>query len=187
VIASSDTVLVDMLMEPIRRVLAAVPETRLLVMGLLKESFERAGLSADFHPLCSPEEFSQVLLSIRNGIGLIPLDDSVFSSCKSSIKYYHYSACGIVSIASDVLPYSDAIEHGVTGMLAKNTTEHWEQSILHLMADAGHRRLMLAKAIRSRQKNASPARSVEAWKRVFQNLPKPDERLKRQAESGELP
>jgi glycosyltransferase involved in cell wall biosynthesis len=184
VVASSDTVLADMLVEPIRRVLAAVPETRLLVMGFLGGVFERAGLRADFHPPCSPEEFSQRLLSIQNGIGLIPLDDSLFSSCKSPIKFYHYSACGIISIASDVRPYSDAIENGVTGMLVNNSTDDWERSILHCMADVGRRRLMLAKALRSRQKNASPAISVEAWKKVFQNLPKPDERMRRQVEDG---
>lgn len=50
-------------------------------------------------------------------IGLCPLLDCHFNTCKSSIKWMEYSAAGAASIASNVPPFADDIIHSETGLL----------------------------------------------------------------------
>lgn len=173
VIASSDEVPVDMLLQPLREVLAALPELGLLVIGPVAAAFGEFEARMKRHPACSVKLFDRLLLRIDNGIGLIPLDDSLFSSCKSPIKYYHYASCGIVSIASALPPYADCVEHGQNGLLADNSPQSWSLAILRLARDPALRCRLLAGALRAWQEKASMEVAVAAWERAFANLPRP--------------
>jgi hypothetical protein len=46
------------------------------------------------------------LATLDNTIGIIPLDDSRFSGCKSPVKHLDFSPAGIAAICSDVPPYN---------------------------------------------------------------------------------
>lgn len=184
VLASSDTVQTDWLLYPLRRILTRHKSSSLVIVGKIGQAWQDSGITATYHPLLSPEYFSKLLLSLNNAIGIIPLDDSIFSSCKSAIKFFHYSLCGVVTAASKVPPYTDEIKHGETGMLVENDPQAWFDCLESLIAAPEKRRLMLAKAMRWCQKNASPERSVEAWKQAFHLLPRPDEYLRGQLREG---
>jgi glycosyltransferase involved in cell wall biosynthesis len=58
------------------------------------------------------------LATIHADIGIAPLKKNMeFNHYKSSVKYYEYSALGMATIAANMPPYSDDIQHEVTGML----------------------------------------------------------------------
>ena len=56
-------------------------------------------------------------------IAIAPLRDMEFNRYKSNIKWYEYSALKIPTVAVNLPPYSDEIEHGVTGLLYSGNDE----------------------------------------------------------------
>jgi hypothetical protein len=78
------------------------------------------------------------LSRLRFDIGLVPLDDTPYNRCSTSLPCLELAACGIPIVASDLSPCAGVIEHGVTGYLA-STDEEWEHSIDQLIDDADAR------------------------------------------------
>lgn len=68
-------------------------------------------------------------------------DTLFFNSCKSCIKYIDYGSLGIPGIYSDTPVYAQAVKHGQTGLLVKNTGDHWLQAMvtLYQSKDLRHR------------------------------------------------
>ena len=56
-------------------------------------------------------------------IGIAPLFNNLFSTCKSEIKWEEYSALRIPSILQNIPPYNLNVIHGETGYLASNKDE----------------------------------------------------------------
>lgn len=71
-------------------------------------------------------------------IGIAPLRPHPFNNSKSNIKALEYSALGIPTIASQVGPYADTIQHGVTGFLVKHDHE-WTKYLRDLVNDEAMR------------------------------------------------
>jgi glycosyltransferase involved in cell wall biosynthesis len=51
-------------------------------------------------------------------LNVVPLQNTVFSNCKSELKYFEAAAAGTLTIASPTATYSAAITHGVNGFLS---------------------------------------------------------------------
>ena len=69
--------------------------------------------------------FSDLVGSVE--VNLMPLAQSVFTDCKSPLKYFESAIVGTLSIASPSINYAAAIQHGVTGYVARG--HEWEQQI----------------------------------------------------------
>jgi glycosyltransferase involved in cell wall biosynthesis len=122
------------------------------------------GLTAD--PLCTdgvPLNYWPTELS-KLGIGIAPLQLSVFNSSKSRLRPLEYSAVGVPWVASPTADYVKFHELGV-GLLA-DTPEQWEEHLwsLHVnralrdqMADAG-REVAKANTV-----EAQASLWIEAW------------------------
>ena len=133
VIASSDTVRVDFIVETLNRLMQQTKfKFNLIGIGAPGKFIADAGLDIELYDNMPHDDFKRFLLSLDNAIGLIPLDDSKFSSCKSEIKFVDYSLCNIVSVCSSVPPYSDTLLDKQTGFLVNNDTESWYKAILIL-------------------------------------------------------
>lgn len=175
IIASSDRVLVDMIIEPIlflqrefgfKVIAIGPPGDRLCAAGIKVEKYSNIG----------HHEFKRFVASVDNGIGVIPLDSSEFSRCKSAVKFFDYSTCGVPSICSNVLPYSAVVDNEVTGLLVDNTTEAWS---------FGLRALILSHDLRGRIARAAKERviaehnlmcSVRSWQSLFGSFDIPIQR-----------
>ena len=68
-------------------------------------------------------------------IGLAPLEESKFTSCKYFNKYIEYSSYGIAGVYSAVEPYTFGIKDGLNGILCDNTVESWVQALNLLIKD----------------------------------------------------
>ncbi len=53
-------------------------------------------------------------------INLVPLQDNIFTNCKSELKYFEAAIVGTVSVASPVMSYSTVITDGDNGYLARS-------------------------------------------------------------------
>ncbi len=67
------------------------------------------------------------LSTLNIDIGLIPLVDTEFNRCKSSIKFYELASLKIPTVVSNVIPYNLDVKHNVTGLLYNNKKEFVEQ------------------------------------------------------------
>jgi glycosyltransferase involved in cell wall biosynthesis len=79
--------------------------------------------------------FLQTLADLHWSIGLAPLVDEPFNRCKAPTKFIEYTSCGIPVVASDVLPYAEAIAPGC-GVLVE---DDWQLPISRLLDDSGVR------------------------------------------------
>jgi 2-polyprenyl-3-methyl-5-hydroxy-6-metoxy-1,4-benzoquinol methylase len=171
IVASSDRVLVDCLVEPLYYLQDKYGESiKLVVIGPIGDFFEREGLRFDAFPILSYAEFAKLLQTLTNPIGLIPLDDSEFSACKSPIKYFDYSVAQIPAICSNAPPYSDYIQNGINGLLVENTSTSWINAIDTLIQSIDERQRLSSAARQYVIDNYLIDKAGDAWKTVIDRL-----------------
>lgn len=81
-------------------------------------------------------------------IALAPVINNAFGNCKSDLKLKEYCALGIPAVASDVMPYQEAVRAGCPVSLAR-TYEEWYTSIMKL--------------VRSQKLRDETARKAKEW------------------------
>lgn len=74
-------------------------------------------------------------------IGIMPLDDSLWSIGKGGYKILQYMGVGVPAVASPVGINQEIIRHGVNGFLA-DSEEEWFSDLSRLIADKDMRRRM---------------------------------------------
>lgn len=176
VLASSDATLVDGIVPVIYTLLKMFDDLQCVVVGNIAHKFQIPSERLRCFPTCGEEAFSELLAGIDNGIGLLPLDDSLFSSCKSPIKFWHYTVCGIVSVASNRDPYAHYINNTVNGILLDDTPDAWCSGVARLIRDYRTRRTLLTNALKKWQATACGTVAVDAWRTLFASLPRRPDR-----------
>jgi O-antigen biosynthesis protein len=171
IVASSDSVLVDCLIQPlihIQKIYGA--EIELVVVGPIADTLRAGGLVFKSIPILSYVDFCQLLQTLINPIGLIPLDSSTFSSCKSPIKFFDYSIAQIPSICSNVPPYSDYVQNATTGLLVNNDSAAWIDA-LETLIESVEMRCKISEAARQYVIDTHMAdKAAIAWQSVIEKL-----------------
>ncbi len=76
-------------------------------------------------PRMSLSEFKKYLSQGEFDVGIAPLVEGDFTSCKYINKYIEYTLAGIPCIYSKVEPYESFVKHGIDGLLCENTPKAW--------------------------------------------------------------
>lgn len=113
-----------------------------------------------FHP---PEIHSRILSGLDMDIGIAPLEDTEFNRGKSSIKFYEYAMVGTVTLASDVLPYSEEVNYR-----AKNTYKDWYAKLEKLIVDKDFREKLLKEQQDYVKKNRTTEAVALDWELALQ-------------------
>lgn len=79
-------------------------------------------------------------------INLAPLEDTLFNRAKSENKWLEAALVQVVTIASDVGAFAKMIKNEETGILCKNTSQDWYNSISRMILDPQVRRKIGEKA-----------------------------------------
>jgi hypothetical protein len=66
-------------------------------------------------------------------INLVPLQDNVFTNCKSELKWFEGAIVGTLTVATPTYTYRHAIEHGRTGWLVPS--QQWLSVLRDILAD----------------------------------------------------
>lgn len=140
------------------------------MIGPPGDYLESYGIKITRSDLVSHTDFKKLLSGLINPVGLIPLDNSVFSSCKSPIKFFDYALAGMPVICSNVPPYSDYVINGETGVLVNNDTDSWVTAILKLGDSFELRNLLAQKAIEYVNQSFSLDVAGDAWQSVVNKL-----------------
>lgn len=171
IVASTDSVLVDFILPAITQITKRQDfAIKVLVIGPPGNAFESAGVKCERVPILNYAEFKAFIRTIENPIGIIPLENSLFSSCKSAVKYFDYSLAGIPVICSNFPPYSDVIINGVTGLLVNNETEKWIIAIEQLIASVEERKTLVTQAKVLVEKDYDIANAAKHWNVLFNKL-----------------
>ena len=171
VVASSDRVLVNFLAPALLKIQETYPaDYDIFVIGPPGDYLESFGIKITRSDLVSHTDFKKLLSGLINPVGLIPLDDSVFSSCKSPIKFFDYALAGMPVICSNVPPYSDYVVNGETGFLVENNTDSWVAAILKLGDSVELRQTLAQNAIEYVKLAFSLDVAGDAWQSVVNKL-----------------
>ena len=82
--------------------------------------------------------YRETMYQLNLDIGLAPMPDTAFHSCKHYNKYIEYSSLGIVGVYSDVLPYSRLRQIDAPAILVANSAESWVSAICKLIENQGY-------------------------------------------------
>jgi 2-polyprenyl-3-methyl-5-hydroxy-6-metoxy-1,4-benzoquinol methylase len=171
VVASSDSVLVDFLVPALKEIQNKYPNNYdVLVIGPPGDFIQNSGVDITRFKILSYVDFKILISSLTNPIALIPLDHSLFSSCKSPIKYFDYVMAGIPVICSNVPPYSDYMINLKTGILVNNTVDDWVLSILKIHHDSNFRTSIISDSINYVKDNFNVDVSGNSLQALFEKL-----------------
>jgi hypothetical protein len=100
-------------------------------------------------------------------IGLAPLVDNAFNTCKSAIKTLDHAALGVASLASDVAAYRGSPADGPGGRLVPNTTAEWYEALSLLIRDAALRRNLAEGGVQMLRCSGTLASQADIWFRAW--------------------
>ncbi len=156
----------------IARVLRAHPQTRLT---LFRDPSSGEGLIlidefADFADLADRIEWrDMVRLSdlpgeiARFAINIAPLQlDNIFCEAKSELKFFEAALAGVPTVASPTGPFSRAIEHGTSGLLAA-TEDEWFDALTRLVESPDERARLAQAAYHVSLARFGPEARAEAF------------------------
>jgi glycosyltransferase involved in cell wall biosynthesis len=111
----------DVAASGISRLLDEDPRVVLLVVGYmeLKAPLQNYGSRVKAYPFHDFVNLQRLIGRVE--VNLVPLQDNIFTNCKSELKYFEAGIVGTVTIASPVFTYTHAIRDGENGYLATST------------------------------------------------------------------
>lgn len=170
-LGSTDTVRIEFILDVFSK-LANIDgyDLKFIAIGPPAEKLKEINLDVEAHPIMTHDQFKSFISSLDNTIGIIPLDHSVFSSCKSVIKYLDYSLAGIPSICSNVAPYSDVLKNNETGILSDNDEQTWFTEICKLIESPEKRKVLSNNARNFTMSNYSMHQSAKKWNSLLDTI-----------------
>jgi len=147
-------------------------DVRLIVLGylpsLVKEKIDTPHWRNRIEYLgpMDPESYFRIIRHIRAEVGLAPLNDNWFNQGKSPIKWQENSSIGMPTVASNVSPYSEAIEHEKTGFLCSTMSE-WIDAIESCLVDERLRRGMIENARKKIREEFDIKNTAKTWRDIL--------------------
>lgn len=170
VISSSDLFSADFLLAALRKAKERYADrVEIHAIGAAANFFQ-PDASLFLYPIQSYSNFKKLLSDLINPIGIIPLDASIFSSCKSPIKFFDYANLGIPTLCSNVPPYSDFISNEDTGILVSNNEDAWFKAIGRMIDDQVFANSVSERAQKYVQQHYSMDEAGDAWQKTINSL-----------------
>jgi len=96
------------------------PEVSLTVVGFMDITGELNKYKSriQLYPLHDFINLQRIIAHVE--INLVPLQDNVFTNCKSELKYFEAAITGTLTIATPTYTYANSIKEGFNGYLSKS-------------------------------------------------------------------
>lgn len=121
-------------------------------------------IDAKCAPFCeSYEAYLESFQKRQWDIGLAPMPDAAFHSCKHYIKLIEYGAAGTAFIYSNVEPYSRFYKRFGMEVACKNTEEEWYRAVKELLDNREKREGLRKKANSCVRENFSIQKTAEEF------------------------
>ena len=114
------------------RLMRRDPRIILRVVGFLDLPAEMAVLRRriEFVPLQDFMNLQRLIAEVE--INIVPLQDNVFTNCKSELKFFEAAICGTLTVATPTFTFRNAIQNGQTGLLAH--VHEWDDALARAVA-----------------------------------------------------
>lgn len=136
---------------------------RLCSVGPVGAALAPLGVAHERHGLLPHARFLDTLAASSNPVGLIPLDGSHFSRCKSAVKFFDLALAGVPCICADRTPYADVVRNADTGRLCPDAPDAWLAALCELIDSAARRQGMADAARQAVMQQHPPGSSDAAW------------------------
>lgn len=113
-------------------------------------------------PFVPIDKYRETLSKLSFDIGLCPLEENKFNSCKSAIKFYEYAMVGTVTLASNVLPYAGEVNY-----TAKNRYDKWYRKLKALIDSEEMRKDILGRQREWVLNNRNIEQHIAHWEQVY--------------------
>ena len=117
----------------------------------------------------SYDAYRQTMEKLQLDIGLAPMPETPFHSCKHYNKYIEYASFGIAGVYSDVIPYRFAIRNEENGLLVSNGPESWYTALCRLINDSKLREAIRQNAYRDAKNNFTVKKAAEIWEQILKD------------------
>lgn len=117
-------------------------QVRFRAVGYLElgAPWERYGDRVERIGLLNPDDLLRLMA--ETDINLAPLEPgNPFCEGKSELKFFEAALVGVPTVASATEPFLGAIEHGISGLIARNPGD-WQEAIEYLLTSSSRRRAM---------------------------------------------
>jgi glycosyltransferase involved in cell wall biosynthesis len=124
---------------------------RVRVVGFLelKGPIQNYRSRIEFYPLSDFINLQRLIGEVE--INLVPLQDNIFTHCKSELKYFEAGIAGTVTVASPTFTLENAIRDGENGFIAN--AFQWDEKLQCLLGNMDSYPLMAAKAFAHSEQN----------------------------------
>lgn len=165
----------NMIKLPLIRVLNRHPEAHLVLVGALDDDAKLSEFPntevVDITPFSQYNCFwDWMRQNAAWDIGLAPLKQDSFTTCKSDIKYLDYAGAGVPGIFSNHPAYWHTVQNGVTGLLCDNTADAWEAALEVLISDAAKREKIMQNARLDLYANRILEKNAWRWQHAIENV-----------------
>lgn len=148
----------------IAQILDNVPNAKLRIVGFLdlKEPLASYRDRIEFFPLQDFPNLQRLIGEVE--ISISPLQNNLFTNCKSELKYFEAAIVGTLTIASPTFTFQQAIQDGKNGYLS--CAHEWESKLaaaIDLVHDTEHYAALAKRAYQH-------ALSTYHWQRYAQQI-----------------
>jgi glycosyltransferase involved in cell wall biosynthesis len=101
-------------------------------------------------------------LQIRIGgteLNLVPLQNNIFTNCKSDLKYFEAAITGTVSVATPTFAFSQSIRDGENGFLAR--AQDWSAALQRALASPDRYAQIATDAYDDARRNHTPEANID--------------------------
>lgn len=118
------------------------------------------------NPIYDYVEFVKFFQKQSSDIVIAPLQNNLFNSCKSPIKFFEYTANGFPGVYSRLAPYEGVITNGKEGMLSSSIDE-WVKALSTLIESTELRNSLIENAQVSLRNKWLLSRNIEVFRDVY--------------------
>jgi hypothetical protein len=111
--------------------------------------------------------YRQVMATERFHIALAPFRRIPTNECRSHNKVHDHAAFGAAGLYGDILPYRDAVSHGLDGLLLPPQPEAWFDALAQLVRDPASARRMAEAGAGLSRRIGDPAQLRAFWREQF--------------------
>jgi len=138
-------------------------------MGMFKDCPQN---QIEWHSWVGHAVYPYKLAMLNLDIGLCPLVDNEFNRNKSSIKWMEYSALKMMTVASNIPPYSVSIDNERTGVLVNEDHKAWVDVLNKAVSDKYYRQHMAQRAYDDVIENHNINTKAHLWVEAYQKAAK---------------
>lgn len=159
---------IELVQDALEHILTDNENVELTLIGDIKFDYRNMEIKRKIRKVDRLDLTDYYYLISQSDIAVIPLEQNLFNTAKSNIKYIEASMFSIPSICSDLYEFSSVIKEGENGFIAKSR-EDWVRDIQFLI-DHREKRLAIGRAAHG---TVTERYSLDALSRQISSLVEP--------------